>query len=497
MAHQRRAWNYLANGGKRAIMIWHRRSGKDAIGLNYTVLAACNKPATYWYMLPMQRQARRVIWEAVDPFSGMKRLDEALPNGIRKKVHEQEMSIELTNGSMIHLLGSDNYNSLVGSPPYGVVFSEWALAKQASWGFIRPILRQNGGWAMFITTPRGRNHAYTMYQAALKHPESWYAETLSALQTNVFTQEEIDEEYDGYIDEFGIEDGHALFEQEYLCSFESAIRGSYWGAELIRAEREGRIISGLKPLPGLPVHTAWDIGVDNATAIWFFQVTPSEVRWLHYYEQNGMTVEHFARYKQRIGKEYGFSYVDSIDYVPHDARQRSWTSSNVDGTARQRLEDMKENGLNPQLVPNHARVDGIYAARKTIGRSLFHAEHCAEGIDCLKNYQRTWDADKRIYANTPFHNWAENGASAFRYGSIAWRGVTKPKPPEKGRVVVRADAVGRMRTGLTFDELRNRGAKNKKGMIRERPTEVSSSENSFIAAREAAARRRKKTLTAA
>lgn len=461
LTHQIKAWRWLEtpSEGKRTILIWHRRSGKDAVSLNYTALAASQKPATYWYLLPMQRQARRTIWDAVDPVTGRRRIDMAFPKKLRAKYHEQEMSIELTNGSMIHFLGSDNYDSLVGSPPYGVVYSEWALAKPASWGYIRPILRQNGGWATFITTPRGRNHAYTMFEAAKKYPERWFAQRLTALETNVFTQEGLDEEYRDYINDFGIEDGSALFAQEYLCSFESAIRGSYWGADVIRAEEDGRILDDLRPLRGLPVHTVWDIGVDNATAIWFFQVTPNEVRWLNYYEQVGMSVEHFAEYKWRIGEERGYSYEGSIDYVPHDSKQRSWTSSNADGTARQRLEDMRACKLNPQLVPNHHRADGIYAAKKTIARSFFHGVHCKEGLECLRNYQREWDADNRIYAKTPLHNWATNGADAFRYGAIAWRGVTKPKPAEKDKVVVYADKRGEMKTGLTFEELRNRNAK--------------------------------------
>jgi hypothetical protein len=342
---------------------------------------------------------------------------------------------------------------------------------------------------MFITTPRGKNHAYTMYQAAKKRPDQWFVQTQTALETNVFSQEGLDSEYQEYIDEFGIEDGHALFEQEYLCSFESAIRGSYWGSEMVRAEQEGRVMEDLSPLPGLPVHTSWDIGVDNATAMWFFQVTPNEIRWLHYHEQVGMGVDYFARYKMRIGNERGFSYEGSIDYVPHDAKQRSWTSTNQDGTARQRLEDMKANNLNPQLVPNHAREDGIYAAKKTIRRSLFHAKYCAEGIECLKNYQREWDPDNKIYSNRPLHNWAENGASSFRYGAIAWRGIQKPVKPVKDRPIVIADAVGRMRTGLTFDELRNRNAKKVMTLDRRSPL---TSPRTFEQARNDAAKRRKK-----
>ena len=482
--HQLQLWRYMSGGGKRALAIWHRRAGKDDVGLHWTATAAMSdKVATYWYLLPMQRQARRVIWEAVNPGTGLKRIDEAFPPEIVARKHEQEMSLELVTGSMVHLLGSDNYDSLVGSPPYGVVFSEYALAKPSAWGFIRPILRQNGGWAMFLTTPRGKNHAYDMQLAAAKRSR-WYCETITALETNVFTQEQLDDEFAEYIDEFGIEDGTALFEQEYLCSFESAVRGSYWGAEMLKAERDDRVVEGLKPLPGLPVHTAWDIGVDNATAIWFFQVTPNAIIWLNYYEQVGMGMEHFAAKKWELGAKFGYNYEGSIDWVPHDAKQRVWTKTNADGTARQRIEDMREQKLNPQLVPNHARADGINAGRKTIGRSYFNKENTVDGRECVKNYQRLWDADKKVYAKTPFHNWAVNGADAFRYGSMAWRITTKPPRQERGRPVVSVDAVGNMRTGLTFTQLRDRSAG--------RPVKaVPQTSLSFDAMRNKYARRRK------
>jgi hypothetical protein len=461
--HQRPLWRFLMNGGKRALAIWHRRAGKDDVCLRWMAYAAGKRPATYWYLLPMQRQARRVIWEAVNPHTGIRRIDEAFPPEIRKKTHEQEMSIELFNGSMVHLLGSDNYNSLVGSPPLGVIFSEWALAKPAAWAFIRPILRENKGWALFVTTPRGKNHAYTMLNASEKRSKIWFTQTLTAMDTDVFDTAALEDEFREYVDEFGIEDGQALFEQEYYCSFESAVRGSYWGREMVQAEREGRVVSDLKPLPNTPVHTSWDIGVDNATAIWFFQVTPNSLLWLNYYEQVGMGVSHFAQKKLELGKRHGYSFVNSIDYVPHDAKQRSWTSTGQDGTARQRIEDMRECGLHPQLVPNHARVDGINAAKKTIGRSYFHKEHTEEGRECLKNYQRLWDADDKVYAKTPFHNWAVNGADSFRYGSMAWRALAKPKPVEAGRMLVSISPTGEMRTGLSFDELRDRNAAKKTG----------------------------------
>lgn len=449
-------WHAMERGTTRALVIAHRRWGKDDVALNWMAGAAMRKVATYWYLLPMQRQARRVIWEAINPHTGMRRIDEAFPREIRRAVNNTEMSITLSNGSMVHLAGSDNYDSLVGSPPYGVVFSEWALAKPAAWGFVRPILKENGGWSMFLTTPRGKNHAYKMLRAAQKRPELWHVTTQSALDTDVYTDQGLLSEREEYLDEFGIEDGTALFEQEYLCSFEAAIRGSYWGPEVLRAEREGRVVENLPVIPGLPVHRSWDIGVDDQTAIWWFQITDGGLRYLHYYEQSGMGVDHFAEEIRRVGDARGFSYSGAIDFVPHDAKQRSWTSTNKDGTARQRLEDMKSSGLNPQLVPNHSLSDGINAARKTIQRAMFDGRHCEEGLECLRNYQRLWDMDNRIYSQTPFRNWAIHGADSFRYSAMGWTDYQKPEPKPKGKHIVMAQPDGTMRTQLTFEQLRDR-----------------------------------------
>jgi phage terminase large subunit len=170
-------WRYLEHGGKRAVECWHRRAGKDEVALHWTAVDAVRNPGNYWHMLPEYSHGRRALWDAVNPHTGKKRIDEAFPPEIRTRTNQQEMKIELVSGSVWHIVGSDNFDGLVGSPPRGVVFSEWSLADPRAWGFIEPILEENGGWAIFPYTPRGNNHGKTMYDHAVKH-DDWFAEFL-------------------------------------------------------------------------------------------------------------------------------------------------------------------------------------------------------------------------------------------------------------------------------------------------------------------------------
>src|SRR5690606_5149766 len=129
--------------GKRAIEIAHRRWGKDDLILHRTAVAAFERPASYWHMLPQFAQARRAIWTAVNPHTGKRRIDEAFPHEIREATNDQEMFIRFKNGSTWQLVGSDRYDNLVGAGVAGVVFSEWALANPSAWGYIRPMVEED------------------------------------------------------------------------------------------------------------------------------------------------------------------------------------------------------------------------------------------------------------------------------------------------------------------------------------------------------------------
>lgn len=401
--YQQKLWDYLWSGGKRAVPCWHRRAGKDDVSLHWTACAALQRVGVYWHMLPQADQARKAIWDAVNPLTGKRRIDEAFPQAIRAATRETDMFIKFVNGSTWQVVGSDNFNSLVGSPPIGAVLSEWALADPAAWAYLSPILRDNGGWALFIFTPRGRNHAHKTLLAARK-TEGWFAETLTVDDTRRFTPADLAEERQMLIDIYGEDDGTSLFQQEYYCSFDAAIIGAYFAREMAKAEADGRI-TAVPYISDLPVMTAWDIGRSDATAIWFFQqATGGAVRVIDYYRNVGKDVTHYCG----VLNGRGYAYTDHI--WPHDGRQGDWSS----GKTRPQI--AAEHKITPRILNQENDVtDGINVARRLLGRCWFDADKCAEGLEALRSYRKEWDDKKKCFKDKPLHDWASDPADAFRY----------------------------------------------------------------------------------
>lgn len=485
--YQLQSWNAWYHQHKlRELLVWHRRSGKDEQALNKAAVAAHRRVGNYWHMLPEYSQARKAIWNAVNPRTGKKRVDEAFPFALRKRTNDQEMFIEFKNGSTWQIVGSDSYDSLVGVSVIGITFSEWALANPAAWAYMAPILAENGGWASFITTPRGRNHVYDMYKAFRNDPE-WHVERLTVDHTG-FDRHAVERQLREYTAIFGKDQAEVLIQQEYYCSFEAAILGSYFGREMVEADEQGRIHESLEPIPGVPVSTVMDIGVstDGMTAMWWFQELPHKIRWLDYYEAADYGVDHFRDEKMRRAGRY--NYTDGFDYVPHDAKQRSWTSTHssgtavdpktgqrVDraGTAKQRIEVMRDLKMRPRLVPDHSLADGINATRRLIGISEWDGTRCKQGIECLRSYQRDWDDKNRVFMRTPKKNWATHGADGFRYGCMAWSGrmlhIEEPVVPQTQVFAIGgfenpapSPMVSVVKTNLGFNALRDRQAQRRK-----------------------------------
>lgn len=385
--------------------------------MHRTAVAMFERPASYWHMLPEFAQARRALWTAVNPHTGRRRIDEAFPQELRDSTNEQEMFIRFKNGSTWQLVGSDRYNNLVGAGVAGVTFSEWALANPSSWGYIRPMILENNGWATFITTPRGRNHAHAMFQMA-QGDSNWFAEALSIYETGALTPEQIEESRREYIALYGEDLGQAQFEQEYLCSFNAAILGAYFAREMVAVRNEGRIDPTLEAVDA-PVHRAWDLGVRDDTSIWWFQVVGGQVFILDCYSQSGAGVDHYAEVIEERAKEHG--WLNGIDFVPHDAKVKEW------GTGRTRVETMQSLGLNPKVVPMASFMDGINAARQTLPRCVFHSRCEDLGIAALEQYRRDWDDEKKTFKATDVHDWASHPAAAFRYLSLSWQTI-RPEP---------------------------------------------------------------------
>ena len=379
--------------------VWHRRAGKDSAALNLTACRAHLRKGTYWHMLPTANQARKAVWDGIDR-EGRKIIDQVFPAEIRSGKSEQEMQIELKCGSIWQCVGSDNYDRLVGSNPVGVVFSEYSLADPAAWDYIRPILAENGGWALFIYTPRGPNHGFKLYDMARANP-GWFAEKLTIEDTKVIGTEIIEEERrSGMTDE--------MIQQEYWCSFDAAVIGTYYAKLLNTAEKEGRI-TGVPWAPEHQVQTWWDLGYGDSTAIWFAQTVGREVRIIDYYESSGMGLDHYAK----VLKEKPYVYGEHL--VPHDAEAGEL------GTGRKRIDTMASLGVRARVVAKLTVDDGINAVRNLLPRCWFDRSKCQRGLEALRLYRADWDETNRILRPKPVHDWTSHAADAFRYGAVGLR----------------------------------------------------------------------------
>lgn len=431
---QMELWSYLERGGKRADECAHRRWGKDDVSLHWAAVAAHQKIGTYWHMLPEAAQARKAIWDAVNPRTGKRRIDEAFPLELRANTRNDEMFIRFKNGSTWQVIGSDNYNSLVGSPPIGVVFSEWSLANPAAWTYLRPILRENGGWAVFIWTPRGRNHATRAFEARQKDP-TWYAKKMPAAirvdnpeqdsvtglvalpkdasafecLTPVFTPQDLWQELKEMIEEAGSEaEGLARFNQEYLVDFDAPVPGAYFGDQMLAAERQGRV--AFVPYdPMFPVSTSWDLGMDDYTAIWFWQrVSRTRINAIGYYETQGQGFDDGMGggiVPEAFGNRGSWKF--NFHYLPHDVAVRE-----LGAGGRSRRQTLLGLGIRPIRVGvARAPEERINAVRKMLPIVYFDKENTQVGRDHLKQYRKKWNKLLMQFAG-PLHDEHSHGADA-------------------------------------------------------------------------------------
>lgn len=308
------------------------------------------------------------------------------------------MLIELKNGSIIQIIGTDDIDRIVGTNPIGCVFSEYSLQNPRAWDMLRPILAENGGWAVFNYTPRGKNHGYDLYEMAKDNPK-WFTQILTVDDTGAISKEAIEEERASGMDE-------DLIQQEFYCSFNAAIQGSYYARQIQRAEDDGRITS-VPYMAEIPVHTYWDLGVGDSTAIWFVQLVGNEIRIIDYYEASGEGLPYYARVLQDRGYIYG------QHFAPHDIQVREL------GSGLSRLETARSLGINFQIVKSMPLDDGINASRVIFNRCWFDKEKAKQGLNCLINYRKEYDEKRKEYKNVPLHDWSSHGADAFRYMSIA------------------------------------------------------------------------------
>ncbi len=391
----------LRRGVKRAVWVVHRRGGKDVTILNYVIERLIAEVQTCYYVFPTYAQAKKAIWDAIN-IDGMPIMG-YIPKPFIQQKYEHELKIKFGNGSVLQFVGSDNIDSLMGTNPKIVVFSEYAMQSPAAWDYLRPILKVNGGTAIFISTPRGKNHFYLQWQIAQDNPDSWFSEKLSIEDTGVLSAADMEaERIDGMSEE--------MIQQEYYVSFDRGVEGSYYGRLVAEADREGRL--GRVPYEiRSVVNTAWDIGYGDSSAIVFYQRIGLELRILDYYEAHGEGVAHYARVLQEKAATMG--YVYGTHYMPHDAGSGSFaTGKTVAACAL-------EVGLKVTVLPRDSFEVGVEAVRRVLGTCYLDKVKCKLLIEYLSNYHKKYNDKLGSYSDTPVHDISSHGADAFRYMAMA------------------------------------------------------------------------------
>lgn len=380
-------------GYRRVLAILPRRAGKDVTAFNLCIRQCLRKVCVVYYIFPTYSQAKKVIWDSITN-TGERILD-FIPDELVESKNSQEMKIRFKNGSLLQLVGSDNFDTLMGTNPQGVVFSEYALQDPRAYQYIRPILTANDGWALFISTPRGKNHLWELYQIALHSPD-WFAYKLSVEDTGHIPLEEIDKErQEGLMSD-------DLIMQEYYCSFDMGVEGSYYGKYLDRMRVRGQI--GIVPWEaGFKVHTSWDLGVRDSTTIIFFQVIGQTIRLIDCYENTKEGLEHYIK----LLESKPYSYGKHI--APHDIKVKEW------GSGITRLEKARQLGIIFSTANDVSIVDGIEAVRSAFSKIWIDETQCKDLLKALGNYRQEFDIKKKIYKSHPLHDWSSHYADCMRY----------------------------------------------------------------------------------
>jgi hypothetical protein len=384
-------------GYNRVLAILPRRAGKDIVAFNLCIRAALREVQTIYYIFPTFAQGRRILWDAITN-DGYRILD-FCPAEVADR-NEQMMRLRFINGSVIQLIGSNDYDTaLVGTNAKFMVFSEYSLQDPRAYQFARPILTANQGTALFLSTPRGRNHLYDLFQIASHSPE-WFCYKLTVDDTKHIDVTDIRKEV-----ELG-ELSEGMVNQEYYTSFDEGQDGYFYASILDRMHLEGKI--GNVPWePGHKVHTAWDLGINDPTVIIWFQVIGTSVHVVDYYSASNKNIAHFAQTVTNKPYTYG------KHFPPHDIEVRE------QGPGISRRDQYKELGIKFTDVYKHGLLDGIEYVKAKLPTMYIDNVKCKELIKHLANYRQEWDPVKKQYKGIPEHNDVSHAADAMRYLAVA------------------------------------------------------------------------------
>lgn len=419
------------------MLVAHRRAGKTVACVNDAIKRAIiegKERARYAYIAPFYSQAKQVAWEYLKFYSAPLQAEEP---------RESDLSVKLINGAIIRLYGADNPNPLRGMYFDGVILDEYADMKPSVWPeVIRPMLTERKGWAVFIGTPKGKNAFWTIWDEARKEFD-WFRVMLKASQTGILPAEELESARRAMS-----EDQYA---QEFECSFEAAIHGAVYGKWMRELLEKGQITT-VPHDPKLPVHTAWDLGYDDLTAIWWWQITLGEIRLIDYYEHNGEGIYPYC--EQLIGRKiilgvdekplrrdgvvvlgdavenanHRVAYTYGRHWVPPDAASELMAAG-----GRSMVNQAWDAGIEMSVLPTTSQQNSIEATRVTLPRCWFDEDRCKEGIEALRQYQFPFNEDLKTFASKPRHDWSSHGADAFEIIGRIWKTPESEKPKAQPR----------------------------------------------------------------
>ena len=368
------------------VVVAHRRFGKSVCAINHLIReAVLNEKETprYAYIAPTYGQAKRVAWDYLVKYT--------TPLGGTNNISELRVDFW---GRRIQLYGSDNPDSLRGQFFDGVIIDEVGDQNPKIWtDIVRPALTDRKGWCLFIGTPKGHNHFKELRDRAEKE-DGWGLLEFKASETGVVDDTELKAAKN--------EMGEDKYRQEFECSFDAAVEGSYFGQILNELEEK-------KHMQEIPreelsrTFTAWDLGMGDSTSIWVAQLVGTEVRLLDYYENHGVGLDHYVKWIKDN------DYLKAEHILPHDVRVREL------GTGKSRLEMLEESGLEVKIAPRMGLDDGIQAVRRLLPRCWFNVPKVQIGLNCLRNYRRDYDEKRKIFYERPLHDWSSHGSDSFRY----------------------------------------------------------------------------------
>ena len=383
---QQLAIHDLMDSKRFGVVVAHRRMGKTVSAINHLIKDALlnqKEAPRYAYIAPTYGQAKRVAWDYLVKY--------AEPLGGTSNISELRVDFW---GRRIQLFGSDNPETLRGQYFDGVILDEIGDQNPKIWTDVcRPSLVDRQGWCLFIGTPKGHNHFKELRDRA-KTEDGWGLLEFKASETGVVDDTELKAAKN--------EMGEDKYRQEFECSFDAAVEGSYFGQILNELEEK-------KHMQEIPreelsrTFTAWDLGMGDSTSIWVAQLVGTEVRLIDYYENHGVGLDHYVKWIKDN------DYLKAEHILPHDVRVREL------GTGKSRMEMLEEAGLEVKIAPRMGLDDGIQAVRRLLPRCWFNVPKVQIGLNCLRNYRRDYDEKRKIFYERPLHDWSSHGSDSFRY----------------------------------------------------------------------------------